>query len=47
MWTYAEVSSDRIRADLMKEHTNAGKTKKQAFDATAKSGPQAYARALG
>lgn len=31
----------------MTDHTKAGKTKKQAFDATARTGPQAYSRAFG
>ena len=28
MWTFDSVSSDGIRANLMKEHLDAGKTKK-------------------
>ena len=46
-WTYDTVSSDGIRASLMKEHTDAGMNKKQAFDATARSGPKAYGEAFG
>ena len=47
MWSFDSVSSDEIRADLMSDFTKAGKTKKEAFDATARTGPQAYSRAFG
>jgi hypothetical protein len=45
-WTYDSVSSDTIRASLMKEFQDKGQTKKQAFDATGRSGPKAYGDAF-
>ena len=45
-WTFDSVSSDSIRANLMKEFIDAGKTKKEAFDATGRSGPKAYGDAF-
>lgn len=47
LWTCDSVSSDGIRASVMKPLLDAGKTKKQAFDATAKSGPAAYGQEFG
>lgn len=45
-WTFDSVSSDGIRAKQMQEFIAQGKTKKEAFDATARSGPQAYGAEL-
>ena len=45
-WTFATISSDGIRGDLMKPLIAAGKTRDQAFQATAKSGPKAYGDAM-
>ena len=46
-WSYDSVSSDAIRAELMQDLIKQGKTKKEAFDLTARSGPQAYGKAFG
>ena len=45
-WTFATVSSDTIRGDLMAPLIKSGKTRDQAFQATARSGPQAYSQAF-
>lgn len=45
-WTFATISSDGIRGDLMAPLIAAGKTRDQAFQATAKSGPKAYGDAM-
>ena len=45
-WTFATISSDGIRGDLMAPLIAAGKTRDQAFQSTAKSGPKAYGDAM-
>lgn len=45
-WSIDAVSSDSIRFDLMKPLIDGGKTKKEAFEATARSGPKAYGDAF-
>ena len=45
-WSFDTISSDTIRGDLMAPLMANGKTRDQAFQATAKSGPQAYAQAF-
>lgn len=46
-WSFESISSDSIRAELMKPLIEGGKTKKEAFDATARSGPKTYGDTFG
>ena len=41
-WTFDTVSSDAIRAKVMKPLLDSGKTQKEAFNMTVKSGPAAF-----